>query len=112
MSPLFSRMSPLFSHLASYPWSSYLVHGLGKALGLIDEAPVWGRLGKTEAARQSRWRKWVHTPLTEKELTAVRRAVTTGRPYGTERWVAAMARRLDLDLAPRPRGRPRKQPEK
>jgi hypothetical protein len=55
--------------------------------------------------------KWVHTPLTEKELLAVRRAVTTGCPYGTEGWVAAMAKRLGLDLAPRPRGRPRKEVE-
>ena len=88
------------------------MHGLGKSFGLIDEAPVWERLGKSEAARQSRWRQWVHTPLTEKELAAVRRAVTTGRPFGTERWVEALARRLDLDLAPRPRGRPRKEQEK
>jgi hypothetical protein len=74
----------------------------------VDEAPLWEGLGKSEAARQSRWRKCVHTPLTEKELLAVRRAVTTARPYGTERWVAGMAKRLGLDLAPRPRGRPRK----
>ena len=97
----------MVSDLASYVWSSYLVHGQGKSFGLIDEAPVWGRLGKTEAVRQSRWRQWVHTPLTDKELAGVRRAVTTGHPYGTERWVAATARRLDLNLAPRPRGRPR-----
>ena len=94
--------------LAAYPWSSYLVHGLGKKFGLIDEAPVWERLGKTEAARQRHWQKWVHTPLTEQELSSVRRAVTTGRPYGNESWVESMAKRLGLDLTPHPRGRPRK----
>ena len=102
----------MVADLASYPWSSYRVHGLGKSFGLIDEAPVGERLGKSESARQSRWRQGVHTPLTEKELAAVRRAVTTGRPFGTERWLAALARRLDLDLAPRPRGRPRKEQRK
>lgn len=70
----------MVSDWASYVWSSYLVHGLGRRFGLIDEAPVWERLGKTEAARQSRWREWVHTPLTEKELAGVRRAATTGHP--------------------------------
>src|SRR5258707_7673418 len=68
----------MVADLAAYPWSSYLVHGLGKDFGLIDEAPVWERLGKTKAAQQRHWRKWVHLPLTEKELTTVRRAVTTG----------------------------------
>ena len=101
----------MVSDLASHAWLNYLVHGLGKSFGLIDAAPVWERLGKTEAARQSYWRKWVHTPLTEKELTAVRRAVTSGHPYGTARWVAATAQRLGLDLTSRPSGRPRTQAE-
>jgi putative transposase len=26
--------------VAGYPWSSYLVHGLGKTCPLVDEAPV------------------------------------------------------------------------
>ena len=99
----------MVSDLASYPWSSYLVHGLGKAMGLVDAAPVWGRLGKTEVARQKQWRKWAHTPLTDRELAAVRQAETTGRPYGRESWVGATAKRLGLELIGRPRGRPKKQ---
>src|SRR5262249_13420791 len=43
--PLRARM---VSDLAAYPWSSYVWHGLGKPMGLVDEAPVWVRLGKTE----------------------------------------------------------------
>jgi len=38
---------------ARYPWSSYAAHGLGKSVDLLAEAPVWERLGKTEAARQT-----------------------------------------------------------
>jgi hypothetical protein len=41
----------LVSDLAGYPWSSYHVHGLGKGNPLVEEAPVWARLGPTEAAR-------------------------------------------------------------
>jgi hypothetical protein len=69
-------------------------------------------LGKTEAERQAYWRKSLHTPLTEKELAAVRRSVTSGRPYGADNWVQRIAGRLGLDLAPRQRGRPRKAAEK
>ena len=98
----------IVSDLADYPWSSYLVHGLGKTFPWVDEAPVWAGLAKTEAGRQRSWRQWVHTPFTESELAAVRRAVTTGRPYGHGSWVAQLARRLGLDLTERPRGRPRK----
>jgi len=98
----------MVADLASYPWSSYLVHGLGKSIRLVDEAPVWEHVGKTENIRQKYWQKWVHTPLTDKELTALRRAVTTGRPDGKESWIKATANRLGLDLTPRPRGRPPK----
>jgi putative transposase len=98
--------------LASYPWSSYPVHGLGKSDDLVAEAPVWRGLGTTEGARQKRWRKWVHRPLTDKELNGVRGAVTTGRPFGTESWVDEMATRLGLDLGPRRRGRPPKRTDK
>jgi putative transposase len=72
----------LVTDLRDYPWSSYLAHGLGQSLPVLDEAPVWASLGRTEEARQNHWRKWVHTPLTAKDLAAVRRSVTTGRPYG------------------------------
>jgi len=95
---------------ADYPWSSYRAHGLGRADDLLSEAPVWATLGPTDAARQACWRRWVHTPLTERELAAVRRAVVSGRPYGADGWVTATAQRLGITLTSRPRGRPRKQP--
>jgi putative transposase len=95
----------MVSDPAGYPWSSYIVHGLGKAFDLVDGAPVWPSLANSERARQSRWREWLHTPLTEKELARVRRSVSTGRPYGREAWVEDMAKRLGLDLNPRHRGR-------
>src|SRR5262245_48520129 len=72
--------------LPDYPWTSYSAHGLGQANLLLREVPVWSRLGATEAARQAYWRRWVHAPLTEKELAALRRSVTTGRPFGGETW--------------------------
>jgi hypothetical protein len=49
-------------------------------------------MGKTEEARRAFWRRWVPAPLRERELAAVRQAVTTGRLYDSASWVAAMAR--------------------
>jgi putative transposase len=98
----------MVADLKDYPWSSYAVHGLGQADPLVSEAPPWPTLGRTEAARQRYWRQWVHERLTVRELAAVRKAVTSGRPYGTPAWAKATAARLGINLLPRPRGRPRK----
>jgi putative transposase len=98
--------------LAGYRWSSYLVHGLGQRWPLVDEVSLWASLANTEEARQRYWRDWLHTPLTEKELAAVGRSVTSGRPYGPAAWVEQTAAQLGLDLVPRRRGRPRKMAEK
>jgi putative transposase len=108
------RRAGMVQDLAAYPWSSYAYHAMGRPDPLLSELPGWERLGASAAARQARWREWVHTPLTERELEAVRRAVVTGRPFGASGWVEAKARQLGLPLERRPRGRPRKrqQPEK
>src|SRR6266404_3879246 len=90
----------MVADLAAYPRSTYIVHGLGKSTSLVTEAPVWASLGKTETARQAYWRKWLHTPFSAKELQSIRRAVTTGRPYGAPAWVEATALRLGVNFSP------------
>jgi len=45
----------------------------------------------------------------ESELAAIRRSNATGLPYGAAGWVKRLAKRLNLDLTIRPRGRPRKE---
>ena len=42
---------------------------------------------------------------------AIRRSNTTGLPYGSDAWVNRLAKKLDLDLTIRPRGRPPKKSE-
>jgi putative transposase len=79
----------MVTDLAEYPWSSYLVHGLGKLTALVDEAPVWASLSKTESERQAYWRQWLHTPLTARELQAVARLPRAGpmeRAGGPKSW--------------------------
>ena len=102
----------LMTDLAEYQWSSYQVHGRGAANPLLSPLPGWSELGRSEAERQGHWRRWVHQPLTERELAAVRRSITSGRPYGSAPWTAATAEAIGLRLAERPRGRPKKRPEK
>ena len=97
----------MVADLASYPWSSYRAHGMGQPDPLLSPLPAWHALGRDETARQAFWRGWVRTPLTDRDLQAVRRSVVSGRPYGEPSWAEAIARSLHLPPPPQPRGRPR-----
>jgi hypothetical protein len=43
------------------------------------------------------------------ELATVRTSLHSGRPLGTDDWTGRVAERLNIDLKPRPRGRPAKE---
>jgi putative transposase len=92
----------------NYAWSSYRAHGLGEANGLVDLTTAYQALASTAAARQRKWAALVHRPIAENTLASIRRSNETGLPFGDPAWVKRLARRLDLDLTIRPRGRPRK----
>jgi putative transposase len=102
----------LVADLANYPWSSYRVHGLGCPDSLVSTMPGWENLRRTPATRQRFWQGWVHKALTSRELAAIRKSVVGGLPYGAADWAQKTALTLGLHLARRPRGRPRKSPEK
>jgi len=53
------------------------------------------------------WVERVNHADNEKELEALRRSVHRGRPYGTPEWQQCIAKRLGLESAYRPDGRPR-----
>jgi putative transposase len=97
----------LVADAGDFPWSSYAFHGLGRHDSLLSVLPAWDRLGATAATRQSAWRQGLATPLSARELAAVRRSVVNGRPYGEVSWVERTAVLLGLPLTQRPRGRPR-----
>ena len=59
--------------------------------------------------RPGGWVEHVNTAQTEAELTALRRCVTRGSPFGSESWSTRTVRRLSLESTLRPRGRPKKQ---
>ena len=94
---------------AEYRWSSFQQHGMGRDDPLLNSFPEWDDLGRTEAERRKRWRAKVRGEQDEAELRAVRQSLRSGRPFGRPDWTESMAQRLNIELNPRPRGRPRKQ---
>ncbi len=93
---------------------------------LVDRAEdwrwssLWRRAQGTAAQRGvlSRWplsmpRDWVtlvNAPQTEAELSALRRSVVRGQPYGSKDWIQRVASLLGLESTLRSRGRPRNSP--
>jgi hypothetical protein len=110
---LSSQTNPLRAGMvtdpADYRWSSFPHHGLGRADPLVSGFPEWEELGATEAQRRRRWRAKVRGVQDEAELAAVRTSLRSGRPLGTDDWTGRVAERLNIDLKPRPRGRPPKE---
>lgn len=100
----------LVKRAEDYPWSSYRVHGLGEPDPLVGPLVTYEQLASYAAVRQRRWAEKVHLPLEEATLEAIRRSSSTGLPYGSPTWVKRLAKKLDIDLTIRPRGRPRKYP--
>ena len=57
--------------------------------------------------RPNDWLSFVNEPQTEAELTALRRCVNRGCPFGDSNWVKATAEQLGLNSTLRRRGRPK-----
>ena len=102
----YAERNPLRARLVKraedWTWSSLR----GRAAGgsdLLSPSPV---------PLPSQWTKLVNQPQTEAEVAAVRESIRRGKPYGSERWTNLAATKLGLQSTLRPRGRPRKAPEK
>jgi putative transposase len=54
------------------------------------------------------WLERVNQTDDEQELESLRRSVHRGRPFGRPEWQKVIAKRLGLESAYRPTGRPRK----
>ena len=58
--------------------------------------------------RPKNWTEYVNQAETEQELEALRKSILRGRPFGSPEWQKRIAKRLGLESAYRPTGRPRK----
>jgi putative transposase len=75
-------------------------HGTAKEKSLLAAWPLPRRPG---------WVDHVNAPQTEAELSALRRCVKRGCPFGGSSWNDQIVRRLGLESTLRPQGRPKKQ---
>ncbi len=98
----------LVRRAGQYPWSSYRAHGLGETDELVDPLVNYDELSPYPTVRQRKWAQIVHGAMDEDLLRDVRASGAAGLPYGKPDWVNRLAKRLDLDLTIRLRGRPRK----
>ena len=83
-----------------WQWASLWrrAQGTPKLLTFLSEWPV---------QRPRNWVARVNQPETAAELEILRCSVQRGRPFGDDPWVERVAKRLGLESALRPRGRPK-----
>ncbi len=88
----------LVKRAEQYRWGS-LYNWLG------GESPI--KLARWPVKRLSNWVARVNEALTDNEQERVRKSVERSLPLGTSTWTESTVKRLGLESATRPRGRPR-----
>jgi putative transposase len=100
----YTERNPLRAELVEraelWQWSSLY-------LRMNDPATASELLSPWPIEMPADWLQWVNKPQTEKEVQEMRRHIRTGIPYGNPPWQKHTARRLGIELDPKPRGRPR-----
>lgn len=89
----------------NWPWGSLWVRERGSA----EERAA---LAEWPTPRPRRWLDDVNRPLPEAQVALLRDAIARGRPLGDKNWTARTVTKLGLETTLRPRGRPRKEPDK
>ena len=78
-----------------YRWKA----GTAKEKSLLTSWPI---------KRRPDWCRWVTMALSDRELKRLEWSVERGAPFGDETWNESIARRYNLEMTMRPRGRPKK----
>jgi|ERR1043165_1270905 putative transposase len=99
----YAERNPLRANLvenaANWRWSS---------LGQVNQHLAGPVLHEGPVPHPADWLTWVNQAETEAELSALRRSVVRGAPFGAEAWQKRTAEALGLQASLRPLGRPRK----
>lgn len=94
-------LNPVRARLADrvddWPWSSARAHFAGTDDELVEVAPLLERVGDFAA--------FVASAEDQQATRALRMAETTGRPLGSQSWIANLEERTGRQLAAKPRGR-------
>lgn len=88
----------LVRQAVDYPWSSARHHLRNTPDRLVTDSPLF--------TAPSNWEQLLREEPPQ-QLGSVRQHVRTGRPWGSEGWVAALERQLDRPLRPRQGGWPK-----
>jgi putative transposase len=93
----------LVQRAENWRWSSLWHRVHATRVPWLSEWPI---------ALPASWTEYVHRAQTESELSALRRSVVRGAPYGAEVWQEQTAGALGLQSSLRPQGRPGKAKKK
>ena len=95
-----------------HPWSSYRANAEGFPTSLVVEHSLYAGLGADAAARRRNYRAMFDRPLSPVQLEAIRGAIRSNRPLGSEAFAKAMTsifgKRAETPSMGRPRGSPGK----
>ncbi len=86
-----------------YEWSSAAAHIGEKDQSELLDLKWWNREWKPQ-----KWKDQLRTPADETNLRNIRSCLHTGRPLGTDHWIARLETKLNKRLRPKPVGRPKK----
>ena len=90
-----------------YAWSSYRANAYGRPDPLLTPHPEYAGLGGSREARQSAYRELFREHIADEDLHALRAATELNAPIGSERFRAAVERRLKTRAGERRRDRAR-----
>ncbi len=93
----------LVERAEDWRWSSLWARLQGEAVQQKPMLSIW------PVPLPDDWLALLNESLSSKGLETLRLSVRRGRPYGNEAWQQRMAKRLGLESAFRPRGRPGKE---
>lgn len=97
----------LAANAREWPWSS-AGHHVGRVRDpVITEHRGYWRLGNTPFERELAHAHRLETGVSEAHRTSLLQAVRQGRAVGGPLFLARLARAAGIDIAPKPRGRPR-----
>lgn len=97
---------------ADWPWSSAAHHAGRTRVAWLSDPPLYWSLGNTPFERELAWLRLLDEPLADRVLARMMDAVHKGWALGSGTFVASLGAETDRPLAPRPRGRPRRAPDK
>jgi putative transposase len=96
---------------ADYRWTSYRHNALGQTNPYLLPHPLYLALGQDERKRQASYRSLFRAALDNEAISDIRQALNQNQPLGHSRFYDKVEAMTGQRREPKPRGRPRKQPE-